>query len=126
MGKLRRQEVPKGSKNLLVSKAVAVFRVAFAGEVKKGYDFSDCSKDDWHILGKFLDDFVGKPISEVDLARKRNPDRAMKTSDPLSGTDKQIEHYQIQGCRRLHGYYNQYGYFTVTAIDPNHTIHSRK
>lgn len=125
MSKLRKQEVPQGSKNLLVSNARAVFRLAFAGEVQKGYDFKDCNDKEWHCLGKFIDDFVGKPISEVN-ARKRQPDRTMTASDPLSGTDKKIEHYKVRGKQRVHGYYNKYGYFTVTAIDPGHDIHKRK
>lgn len=126
MSKLRKQEVPHSAKNLLVSNARAVFKVVFAGEVQRGYDFTDCNVKQWYAVGKFLDDFVGKTISEVDKARKRPPDRTMMVNDPLSGTDKKVEHYKVQGKQRMHGYYNQYGYFTVTAIDPGHDIHKRK
>lgn len=126
MSKLRKQEVPHSAKNLLVSNARAVFKVVFAGEVQRGYDFTDCNVKQWYAVGKFLDDFVGKTISEVDKARKRQPDRTMMVNDPLSGTDKKVEHYKVQGKQRMHGYYNQYGYFTVTAIDPGHGIHKRK
>lgn len=85
MSRLRKQKVPRNAKNLLISNAKAVFKVVFAGEAKSGYDFIDCNTEQWYAVGKFLDDFVGKPISEVDKARKRTPDRTMIANDPLSG-----------------------------------------
>ncbi len=116
---------PKSSAPLLTSQNDGIFRVAFAGEAEKNYNFCDCTKEEWHKLGVFLDSHTGKKISEVNKY-KRQPDRSDYTNDPFDNRAKNIDHYALSSKYRIHGYYNSMGYFTITRIDPSHTVHPRK
>lgn len=122
---LTKHTSPKSSAPLLTSQNDGIFRVAFAGEAEKNYNFCDCNKEEWHKLGVFLDKHTGKQTSELN-PYKRKPDRKDTTRDPFDSKTKNVEHYAVGGKYRIHGYYNRHGYFTITRIDPNHKVHSRK
>lgn len=124
---LTSQNIPQ-PQGLLTRQNDGIFRVAFAGEAtKKGYRFEDCSKEDWHKLGEWLNRWVGKTIQELRGSKSaRNTDSTQKSVDPYDNKLKTEQHYGFNGKKRVHGYYNQQGYFTITKIDPNHKVHKRK
>ena len=108
---------PKEEVSTLTRYSDGIFRVAFVGQAKRGYDFGDCSSKDWHKLGKFLDKNVGKPVKDVGRNNSRGTDSNDK--DPFG---EPMLHYAYGKSERLHGY-NKDGYFIVTRIDPNHKFH---
>lgn len=124
---LTSQNVPR-QQGVLTRQNDGIFRVAFAGEAtKKGYRFEDCTQEEWYKLGKWLDDWVGKTIQELaGSGLGRSTDRGDKTIDPYDNKQKTHQHYSFGGKRRVHGYYNQFGYFTITKLDPKHEFHKRK
>lgn len=126
-GRLTDHNVPR-LQGSLTTRNDGLFRVAFAGEAtEKGYRFEDCSQEDWHRLGKWLNDWVGKKIQALASYKDgRGTDRKQKSLDPYSDKLKTEQHYSFGGGRRVHGYYNQQGYFTITKIDPDHKVHKRK
>ena len=121
------KNIPPTQIPLLTTKNDGVFRVAFAGEAEIGYDFKDIDISDWYNLGQWLDGNVGKKIGEIAGTKYgRKTDRNDKKKDPYAKNAKNQQHFSFFGKRRVHGYFNQYGYFTITRIDPGHNFHKRK
>lgn len=123
--KLTNKNTPKGIETF-TTKNDGIFRVAFSGEVEHGYDFVDINEKTWYKLGEWLDGNVGKKIGEIATTRYgRSTDRKDKKRDPYSAKEKNQQHYCFFGKRRIHGYYNKSGYFTITRIDPEHKFHKK-
>lgn len=110
---------PKEEVPTLTRHSEGIFKVAFIGEAtQKDYTFKDCTPKEWHNIGKFLDNWVGKPVRQVNSLKKRDDDKN-DVWTTKSGEKVNIKHYEYSQSGRLHGY-NMDGYFIVTRIDPNH------
>lgn len=101
-----------------------IFKVLFAGEAENGYDFKDCNPDQWHDIGNFLDRWVGKSLKDLQSSNSaRYIDKKDKASDPYTNDIKQMIHYKVTPKSRIHGYYNNHGYFVIKRLDPDHKKH---
>lgn len=78
-------------------------------------------------LGSCIDTYTGRTISNVE-AHFRRSDEDDRAFDPVGGTDMPIQHFPIDSKNkaRIHGYFNQQGYFVVTRLDWFHLYHLRK
>lgn len=78
-------------------------------------------------LGSCIDTYTGRTISNVE-AHFRRSDEDDTAYDPVGGTHMPVQHFPIdaQDKARIHGYFNQHGYFVVTRLDWLHLYHLRK
>lgn len=130
----------------LTNDHTAHFKVILSHQIEKGFDFSSLHRrkgqplshsDTVKIMrawGKFIDDSIKLPMSDVEAKYKRNPDVSDGTYDPKTKSTVQIEHFclflstdkadKLTDQVRLHGYFrNNGGYFVITRLDWFHSYH---
>lgn len=98
------------------------FKLAIDDCLENGYSFEKMKKDGLKELDRFINDTIGKKmtISQVDkiFLRKKGP---VKSFEKIHGVKRDILHYgKDMKSFRVHGYYNDNGYFVLTQIDPKH------
>lgn len=125
-GVTKRANPSRRKKQALTSHNDGVMRIAFTGEAERNYKFTDLSKDEWHVLGEFIDKTAGRSVTDVNSEYGRKPDKNDTYTDPISSEAKQIQHYKVEKEFRIHGYFNCKGYFTVVRLDPKHKFHHRR
>lgn len=113
----------------LVRAQGAKFKIGIQESLSKNFCFSDLNGGrpikDWH---RFIEETVGKKltISEVDtmLLRTKGP---VSDECEVHGIKRRILHYgKDRSSFRVHGYYNDDGYFIIHKIDPNHKVNKAK
>lgn len=122
------------------------FKITFNSQLEEMYSFGtihDITDPDskkqldneekiflYSIFGQFIDKTVNRSITNVEANYARDDDLNDHTYDPVGGEHKQTKHFSLDEQRkskfRIHGYYNDYGYFVVTRMDWCHTYHLRR
>lgn len=106
-------------------KAEVVFKVALEDNIDKKYCFSKLKENHIKTFQRFLDQTVYKQltISETDnlfLRTKGNK----KCMQKIGGIEREVVHYgKDRNPFRVHGYFNNDGYFVIYKIDPGHNVH---
>jgi len=107
-----------------------LFKIAITETLLQPYTFGKLKVEGIKGFGNFLSKTVGKnlTISNVEslFLRTSGPNGA-KNEEKIHGHDETTYHFS-NGSRnfRLHGYYNDDGYFCICRIDPNHKFKYKK
>ncbi len=104
------------------------FRLTISINLDKNYCFQKLNKEDLKQLDNFISETVGKDlsISEVDTLFLRNKG-PVKTSETIKGKKRDVVHYgKDKKAFRIHGFYNDDGYFVIYQIDAKHKKHKQK
>jgi hypothetical protein len=130
----------------LTNKSSAPFKFVFNFQLEEEYNFQSITTTHDPDLGRRLsrserlklytllceciDTFIGKTITEVNDVFERQPDKYDTTIDPVDGTTFPIKHYAVsknwRDKTRVHGYFNEEGYFIVKRVDWFHLFHKAK
>ena len=105
----------------LTNRNTVPFYLSINHQLDNNYDFKHkkLSKGKLSELHTFIDKAVGKPISDVEKLYKRPTD----TNDKYGASKKQIIHFRVSKGFRIHGFYNNHGYFELCRLDPDHEVH---
>lgn len=96
------------------------FYVLLGNELNSEYSFYKIESGHSKALFSFFSKTVGKVQQYVDSTFKRPTDKNDRHNN------KQVEHYRVNDKFRIHGYYNDKGYFVLLKIDPSHKVHNKK
>ena len=97
------------------------FRIAIEVDLEKDYCFQSLNKNKgYKNFQAFIDRTVGRSITEVEKAYKRQTDK--QDTKTICNVKYQIIHFGLSDLR-LHGYYNPDDYFVICRIDPSHEVH---
>ena len=118
-------QVGQASKKLTSDERSSVrFKIGLTDALENPFTFKKMKQEGIQGFSSFLSKTVGEKltISEVE-------NRFLRTDGPhgpfnketINGTDRQTKHFD-NGTRdfRVHGYYNDDGYFCIIRIDPHH------
>lgn len=111
--------------SLLTKKPNMPFRIAIDDSLENRYCFKDLKGEGIKSFHSFIEETVGKDLSigTVDdlFLRTKGP---VKEKMTVHGSERDVIHYgKDRKPFRVFGYYNQYGYFVLTRIDPKHKTH---
>lgn len=112
------KEANRGQKLTSSSRLERPFRFAFHFPLQDGYRFADLQIRDLKNLQNFFDIASGLTINQMDSTYRRDADKADVYNN------QQVQHYGTKNGFRIHGIYNEDGYFVVIRIDPNHKKHN--
>lgn len=98
------------------------FKIAIDDCLENGYSFGKIKRQGLKDFDKFIKETIGKnlTISQVDesFLRIKGP---VKSKEKIHGIEREVVHYgKDRKPFRMHGYYNENGYFVLTHIDPEH------
>lgn len=115
-------KIARGS---VLDKQSFYFKFGIEVPLNSKYNFSKLNKSGLKALDNFIKETVGKrlTISEVDklFLRTKGP---VKSIENVYGNKQEIVHYgKSNKPFRIHGYYNDDGYFIMYQIDPKHQKH---
>ena len=101
------------------------FKMAISTTLDNNYSFKQMNKKDLQKLDQFIKETVGKhlTISKVDelFLRTKGP---VKSKEKIDGMQRDVVHYgKDRTPFRIHGFYNDDGYFVIYQIDTNHKKH---
>ena len=108
-----------------LTKPKVSFKIALESKIDKGYCFSKLKEKHLKDFQNFLDQTVYKnlTISEVDKLFLRTKGK-VKSVQKICGVKRDVVHYgKDKKPFRIHGYYNDDGYFVIYKIDPSHSVH---
>lgn len=106
-------------------KAKRTFKMAISVVLDSDYCFKKMKREDLLKLDYFIKETVGKnlTISEVDSMFLRTKGQ-VKSKERVKGILRDIVHYgKDESPFRIHGFYNDEGYFVIYQIDANHAKH---
>lgn len=96
----------------------------------RDFCFTNLSKGNLRSFENFIKETVEKNLSitEVDKLFLRTQGHGSKyCEETIKGIKRQIFHYgKDRNPFRIHGYFNEDGYFVIHKIDPNHKVHRSK
>ncbi|PTK88619.1 MAG6450 family protein [Staphylococcus gallinarum] len=118
--KLKSEHTAKGTK--LTNLKSRVFKLAIGTELEPKYCFdTNKPKDLTKELHNFIKETVykGLTITEVDnlFLRKKGPVKEMKNNIEILHYGKDRKQF------RIHGFYDDKGYFNILRLDLNHKYH---
>lgn len=124
-GNLTTNTSSSSSGNAKLTVVNAKFKVCIQEPLHQKYCFKKLKKESLHAFEQFIGETVGKnlTISDVDnlFLRKKGP---VKNKEIIQGIEREVVHYgKDRNPFRLHGYYNEDGYFVLHKIDPKHNVH---
>lgn len=102
-----------------------LFEMVISSDLHAEYDFSQLKESELKEFHRFIKDTINKRLSitEVDtlFLRRKGP---VKERECINGISRDIIHYD-KGNKpfRIHGYYNEDGYFVIYQIDAKHKKH---
>lgn len=135
---LERQQIAK-----LTDENSVRFKIAFNSQLESQYLFgsledvidSDSSSQLneynqlrlYRLFGSMVDRLTHRTITDV-KAFFRKEDESDSAYDPVGGVYMQVQHFAVEGDKkfRIHGYFNNDGYFVVTRMDWCHLFHKRQ
>lgn len=114
-----------GSKLTSDNRSRVEFKLAIQHTLANRYQFKNLRSADIKMFSNFLKETVGKglTITEVEklfLRTKSNP----RELELINGEEHEVCHFgKNRNSFRIHGYYNDDGYFVIYRIDPKHEYH---
>lgn len=116
----------KPAKSRLV-KTEMKFKLCIQENLDNKYCFTCLKKQSAALvdLDYFISETVHKnlSISSVDKLYLRKKG-TIKTIEVVNGKEREVVHYGKDMTKfRIHGYYNDDGYFVIHRIDPKHKVH---
>ncbi len=100
------------------------FKIGLTTKLDNGFSFKDLTNQELKKFDDFLKEIFNKnlTISQVDDMFKRT--RGTSDTITVDGIDYELVHLgKDRTPLRLFGYYNNQGYFILTAIDGSHSKH---
>ncbi|WP_338343013.1 MULTISPECIES: MAG6450 family protein [Fructobacillus] len=101
------------------------FKLSLSLSLHRDYCFKKLNKDELKKLDQFVSETVDKglTITQVDTLFLRNKG-PIKARETIKGVKREIIHYgKDRDSFRLHGFYDDNGYFVLYKIDPKHKVH---
>lgn len=113
-------------KGTRLDKRAVSFKVAFEDDLHNDYCFKQLKGGAVKSFQNFLDETVyrGLTITQVDslYLRTKGP---VKEKCKVKGVERELVHYgKDRKPFRIHGYFNDKGYFVIYKIDPKHNVHN--
>lgn len=105
-----------------LDKPKVLFKLCIDDCLENGYSFQKMNRAGLKDLDDFINQTIGKnlTISQVDKMFLRTKG-SVKVTEKIKGIKRDILHYgKNRKTFRVHGYYNENGYFVLTQIDPKH------
>lgn len=107
----------------LTSRTNTPFKFSLEVCLDNNYCFSKLKAEHLRILDDFLAITVGRNLTVSEAEKLYLRTRGPKETVYIKGEKRTIYHYgKNRNSFRIHGY-NSNGYFVITKIDPNHSVH---
>lgn len=101
------------------------FKMSLSLSLHHDYCFKGLKKEGLRKLDQFISETVDKglTITQVDKLFLRNKG-SIKSRETIKGVGRDIIHYgKDRDSFRVHGFYDDNGYFVLYKIDPSHKVH---